>query len=72
MSYKLLTRGVQRLSDGAFIPHDPRNMDWRDYQVWVAKGNMPEAADPPPAAPKDEIEEIKQRLAAIEARLLRA
>lgn len=67
MSYKLLARGVQRLSDGAFIPDDPRNHDWRDYQAWLAKGNVPQAADPPPPAPKNEIEEIKQRLAALEA-----
>lgn len=67
MSYKLLTRGVQRLSDGAFIPDDPRNHDWRDYQAWLAKGNVPQLADPPPPLAKDEIAELKTRVAALEA-----
>ena len=67
MSYKLLTRGVQRISDGAFIPDDPRNHDWRDYQAWLAKGNTPQAADPPPQLAKDEIAELKTRVAALEA-----
>jgi hypothetical protein len=43
--------GVQRLSDGAFIPEDERNADWRAYQEWLAAGNTPQAADPLPAPP---------------------
>lgn len=70
MSYKLLTRGVQRISDGAFIPDDPRNHDWRDYQAWLAKGNTPQAADPPPPLAKDEIAELKTRIAALETKLV--
>lgn len=51
MAYKLLAGGVQRLADGACIPEDERNADWRAYQDWLAAGNQPEPADvvEPPA-----------------------
>lgn len=67
MSYKLTMTGVQRLSDGAFIPNDSRNMDWREYESWAAKGNVAQPRDPEPPAPKDEIAELKQRITTLEA-----
>ncbi len=63
MGYKLFKFGVRRLSDGAFIPQDDGNMDWREYQEWLAKGNQPEAADPDP------VPVTSKREAAIEALL---
>jgi hypothetical protein len=36
-----IAAGIQRLSDGAFIPDDPKNADWRAYQAWVDLGNTP-------------------------------
>jgi hypothetical protein len=44
--YKFNTpNGVQRLSDGAFIPNDERNADWRAFLAWEAAGNTPHEAD---------------------------
>lgn len=46
-AYKLQANGsVRRMSDTAFIPANPDNADWREYQVWLAKGGTPDAADP--------------------------
>ena len=30
---------IQRVADGAFIPADERNADYRDCLAWLAKGN---------------------------------
>ena len=35
---------IQRIEDGACIPTDPANADYREYLAWVADGNTPEAA----------------------------
>lgn len=47
--YKLrLPSGVIRTADGASIPDDPKNRDWRIYQAWLRAGNTPDPADPLP------------------------
>jgi hypothetical protein len=30
----------------AFIPDDGENADWRDYQAWLAAGNVPDELEP--------------------------
>ena len=36
---------VQRLSDNAYIPFDPDNQDFVQYQKWLSEGNTPLPAD---------------------------
>lgn len=41
--YKLIqdNDGVMDLETGAYIPKDPFNRDWQEYQLWLAHGNGP-------------------------------
>jgi hypothetical protein len=40
-----LTKFVQRLADGAWIPFDPDNTDYQEYLRWLEAGNTPEPAE---------------------------
>jgi len=47
--YKLTnSTTILHISDGAFIPADEANTDYRQYLVWLGEGNTPEPADPLP------------------------
>jgi hypothetical protein len=52
MTYQLTTsNSIKRLSDGATIPNDPGNRDYREYLDWLDAGNTPEPAPAPPPPP---------------------
>ena len=53
MTYTLIQNSsyVIRDADGATIPDDPLNADWRAYQAWLAAGNTPTPAPAPPSIP---------------------
>lgn len=36
---------ILRLTDNAFIPYDPNNVDYQRYLEWLAEGNEPIPAD---------------------------
>ena len=45
--YKLTQQSniVHRLSDNAYIPFDPANIDYVAYLDWLAEGGIPQEAD---------------------------
>lgn len=61
--YELCRVGVVRRVDGASIPNDVRNRDWRAYQAWLGEGNVP---DPDPnietTTPESSPDAVKRRL----------
>ena len=40
---------ILRIEDNAFIPPDQANIDYQQYQAWLAAGNEPEPAPEQPA-----------------------
>ncbi|WP_085632121.1 MULTISPECIES: hypothetical protein [unclassified Pseudomonas] len=54
MDYRLTAQGVMRLSDAAYIPQDPGNRDWLEYQAWLAAGGqvLPRLDDPDAEEPQ--------------------
>lgn len=71
--YRLISgfNGVERVSDGATVPNDPKNTDWDAYQVWLATGNTPDPVPDPPTPTQFELDENRyKRRAAVKDQLL--
>lgn len=45
MTGEIANYAIQRIADNAFIPFDPANTDFVEYQKWLAEGNQPLPAD---------------------------
>lgn len=52
-AYQVTPAGIILRDDGANIPPDPRNTDYRAYQAWVAAGNVAPVLPAPPRAQAD-------------------
>ena len=66
-------QSVLRTLDQAWIPNDPANRDWVEYQQWLTDGGVPDpyVAPPEPAPPPPSPEDVvlydhENRLRAIE------
>jgi len=44
---------IIRTADGAFIPNDPANRDYAEYQEWLEDGGVPDPYVPPEPVPPD-------------------
>lgn len=40
MTYQLTACGVLHMESSAFIPPDPTNRDWLEYQDWLSSGGQ--------------------------------
>jgi len=58
--YQLTTSTtILRLTDGAFIPPDPANVDFAAYLAWLEAGNTPDPAPiPVPPVPLTPAEKL--------------
>ncbi len=68
--YKLQNSYVIRQSDGALIPPDENNADWRDYLAWCVAGNAAEPADQSPGPMVSRVTAAQAKLALLNAGLL--
>lgn len=55
---------IVRRDDGAWIPNDPKNPDYREYQSWLDAGGVPDDyVPPPPTDPVDAWDIISFKIA---------
>lgn len=59
--YQLSEKGVLDQEKGWHIPDDPRNNRWREYQEWLAEGNVPDPVYVPPPPTAEQLLSITDR-----------
>lgn len=64
-TYTLSAHGVTRGSDGACIPHDEGNADYRAYLAWCASGKTPAPIPPVPFDQSAVSAECKRRIVVV-------
>lgn len=62
MYRKLLNTSIIRINDGASIPADPLNSDYREYLLWAEAGGVPTPYSPPALTIYDYIETAQAHL----------
>ena len=50
--YRLTESGVLKIDENMYIPNEPLNRDWQEYQLWLSEGNTPE---PIPGPTEEEV-----------------
>ena len=70
MSYEDHGEAIKRLEDGAFIPKDEANRDYREYLEWLDEGNEPAQPPADESEPPRVVEMRQARLALLEVGLL--
>ncbi len=70
MTYELHDSFIKRLEDGAFIPKDEANRDYREYLEWLDEGNEPAQPPADESEPPRVVEMRQARLALLEVGLL--
>jgi hypothetical protein len=69
--YQLTQSGntVMRTADNAYIPIDPMNADYQNYEAWLAEGNTPDAVPAPTPDPAPTLSDLQAQLAALTAQI---
>lgn len=52
------TDSVIRTADNAYIPNDPANRDYAEYQQWVADGGVPDPYKKPQPSIDPELDSV--------------
>lgn len=62
MAYRLVSEDcIQRVRDGALIPRAEYNVDYQEFLIWEAAGNIAAPVVAPEPTPQQQIEALEQQ-----------